>query len=220
VTTDPATTIVPPPDPAAPAAPAPRRADCPACAQPLVIDENGRAACPICRFRGQAYFFNPLPFTVETAERALPEDATCLHHPTKKAVAVCAGTGDYICALCAIEVQGQTYSAAYLSGAGKDKIGTSFQRYLERPDARVATLLFLCFVPYINVIVLFFAFIWIPYAFYLYVKACRMRKKDPLYARVFGTTRMIVLPILLSLFALGWIIVAILIVFGVVTRRL
>jgi hypothetical protein len=192
---------------------------CPSCAQLLEIREDGPTACPACRWRGEAYLFNPLPITVETAERALPQDATCLHHPTKKAVAVCAGTGDYICSLCAIELNGQVYSASYLSGAGKDKVGKSFERYLERPDSRIAMFLMLCFVPVANYVVIPTCFLWVPYSFYLYAKALRLRRTNPLYARVFGTARIIVLPVLLSLFALGWLVALCAILIFAITKQ-
>jgi hypothetical protein len=216
MTSNPAFTILPLPPAAVPGEP--RLRICPGCAQLLEIGRDGPVECPVCHWRGETYVFNPLPVTVEAAQRALPQDAVCLHHPTKKAVAVCAGTGDYICALCAIDLNGQVYSASYLGGAGKDKVGKSFELYLERPDARIATLLKLSFVPVLNYVVLPMSLFWIPYCFYLYAKALRLRGTNPLYARVFGTVSVIVLPLLLSLFALGWVVAIFAIVWSVVRR--
>jgi signal peptidase I len=152
------------------------------------------------------------------AAAALPEDATCLHHPRKKAVAVCAGTGDYVCSLCAIELNGQTYSAEYLNGPGKNLAGKAFDRMLPRPDSQILFYMLLCFVPYLNVIFIAFAFVWIPHAIYLYVKLLRLRRQNEVLARVVGQGRLITVAILIGLFAVGWIIGAIAIA-AVVVRK-
>src|SRR5580658_2840979 len=93
---------------------------CPRCGLALAADKPAQPsiACTRCNWTGEAYHFWRLPADVTSAEAALPEDAVCIHHPRKKAVAVCAGTGDYVCSLCAIELNGQTYSAEYLNGPG------------------------------------------------------------------------------------------------------
>ena len=161
--------------------------------------------CPRCSWLGDVYSFSPRLLEVEEAVAALPEDATCLHHPRKKAVAVCAGTGDYVCALCAIELNGQTFSAEYLNGAGKDMAGKAFDRTLPRPDSQILLYMLLCFVPYVNIIFLAFAFIWIPHAVYLYFKLFRLRRENEVLRRVVGRGRIITIGILLGLFSLGWI---------------
>ncbi len=121
--------------------------------------------------------------------------------------------------LCAIQLNGQTYSANYLNTAGKEKAGKAFDRYLERPDNTIITLLACSFIPYVNFVVVPFAFIWIPYAFYLYFKALKMRKGNPIYARVMGRSRVIAIPILLSLFALLWAAAVVVIIVMLVSRR-
>ena len=178
---------------------------CPGCRAALELPTDGPTTCPLCRWHGQAYLFSPLAIKGDAAELALPDDATCIHHPRKKAVAICAGSGDYICSLCAIDLNGQTYSAEYLNTGGKETIGKAFDRYLPRPDSQIM-LYFLClFIPYINVIFIPFAFIWIPHAFYLYFKALRLQRENDLFRRVMGNGRIIGIPVLLSLAALGWI---------------
>src|SRR4051812_44560983 len=112
---------------------------CPGCSVRLTPETSGATRCPHCKWRGDAYLFAPKPLDVSQAEMALPEDAACLHHPRKKATAVCAGTGDYICALCAVEIEGQTFSAAFLDKGGKEKAKKAFDRTLPRPDRHVYT---------------------------------------------------------------------------------
>jgi hypothetical protein len=185
------------------------RANCPFCGRQIDAAGDGATRCLSCGWRGEIYFFNPLPIQVEHSEQALAEDATCLHHPTKKAVAVCAGTGDYICALCAVELNGETFSAAYLNTTGKDqtsKASKAFARYLDRPDSLIISLIVACFIPYVNFIFAPTSIFWIPYAFYLYAKALRMRRTDPIFRRVMGMGRVITIPILLGLLSLGWIV--------------
>ena len=100
------------------------------------------------------------------------------------ATAVCAGTGDYICNLCAVELNGKTYSAEYLNHGGKDHVAKAFDRVLERPDGRIYLYLILNFIPYVNGFIAVFAFLWLPHAFYLYFKALRMRRESEIFARI------------------------------------
>ena len=81
--------------------------ECPGCGEELAGEQGGRSRCPLCGWQGEAYLFRPLAVKVERAKEALPEDAVCAHHPTKQAVEVCAGTGDYICSLCAVKLEGK-----------------------------------------------------------------------------------------------------------------
>ena len=192
---------------------------CPGCSAVLDGSSQWAVQCPACRWMGDVYSFSPRVLEVDVATAALPEDATCLHHPRKKAVAVCAGTGDYICSLCSIELNGQTFSAQYLDNAGKEVAGKAFDKTLARPDSRIVLYMILCFVPYLNVIFLAFAFVWIPHAVFLFSKMRRMRRENEIYHRVVGTGRMVTLAILLTLFALGWTIGVTCIVFFLWTKR-
>ena len=178
---------------------------CPGCGRLLAPLQWGRVRCE-CGWRGEAYLFTPRAMDVAVAEMALPDDATCIHHPRKKATAVCAGTGDYICSLCAIDLNGKTYSAEYLNSADNKKvIGDAFDSKLARPDSRIVLYIALLIVPYIGFISAAFAFLWIPHSFFLYAKALRMRRENPVYHRVVGTGRLIALPILLVLLSVGWL---------------
>lgn len=188
------------------AAPAPaNHVTCAGCNSPLVPDVSGPLRCPHCNWHGEAYVFAPRAVEAKPAEAALTDDATCVHHPRKKAVAVCAGTGDYICSLCAVDVDGQTYGAEYLNAAGKEKASKAFDRILPRPDSQIVLYLILIFIPYVNAVAVALAFVWIPHAFFLYFKALRLRRENEIFRRVCGRARVVTLPILLSLYALLWL---------------
>lgn len=68
---------------------------------------NGTFQCDTCRMQVNAELFNPVTPVIQSPELAMSEDATCVYHPQKKAVTVCQGTGNFICALCAVEVKGK-----------------------------------------------------------------------------------------------------------------
>ena len=143
---------------------------------------------------------------MQEAELALPDDATCIHHPKKKAIAVCSGTGDYIPPLCSIDLNGKIYSADYLNSTGKTRIGQAFERSLPRPDGLAVLYAISVFIPGVNYVTVPFAFLWIPHAFFLYARALQMRRQNPLFKRVMGRGRVIVLPIVLVVLSLGWTI--------------
>jgi hypothetical protein len=178
---------------------------CPGCDAILATPAQGTVRCSACQWQGDVFLFWRIPVNSATAESALPEDATCIHHPRKKATATCAGTGDYICSLCAVELNGQVYSAQYLDKGGKEKLGSSFERYLPRPDSQIGLYLLLSFIPYVNVAAIPFAFLWIPHGFVLYFRALRLRRENPLYRRLIGVMTVVIYPILLGLFAVGWL---------------
>lgn len=182
---------------------------CPGCGALLATTAPGATLCPRCNWTGEVYHFNPRQITADSAEAALPEDATCMHHPSKKATAVCAGTGDYICSLCAVDIEGQTFSAEYLNSAGNKKARKAFNRMLPRPDKFVYTYLIFLFVPYVNFILIPFAFLWIPHGFILYRRALKMRDEDPLFARLMSRWDVVAIPLLLTLVAIGWVIGAV-----------
>jgi len=47
------------------------------------------------------------------------QDASCFHHPSKKAVVVCDMCGRFLCALCSIELGGQRVCSACIASAKK-----------------------------------------------------------------------------------------------------
>jgi hypothetical protein len=170
---------------------------CPVC-RAVLEPEQGHAAtqCPSCGWTGEVYLFRPIELDPEQAVDALPEDATCVHHASKRAVAACAGTGDFICALCAIELDGEVYSAQYLNAGGKKKVSKSFDRYLPRPDREVGMAIFLSLLIWCLFVVT------LPYAIHRFYKMCRLRRENELYARLVGPVTVGILAVLLVLVAL------------------
>ena len=165
--------------------------DCPSCGQRLFVDSSGPASCPDCRWKGDAYIMRPLREKALLAQEALPDKAVCAHHPTKQAEAVCAGTGDYICMLCAVELDGKIYSAEYLNRAGRDSLEKNYARYMNRPDQEL------------NMYLVGLIFLWIlspvliPLAIHKFFGALKQRKTDKLYARVVTGSHLAVLGIFL-----------------------
>ena len=183
--------------------------NCPECRARLEPPATSATSCPRCRWKGSVWLFTPLAIQGEKAAQALPDDAVCAHHPSKRAVAVCQGTGDYICSLCAVELNGQTFSAQYLNRAGKEKFSKAFTRYLDRPDRLVST-----YLTY-SILLLPVALVMVPLAFLQFFKMRELRGKDLLYGRLVGPGRVVVLGIILAAFSLLAVIMIIAVVYSI-----
>lgn len=59
-------------------------------------------------------------------------------HPQWRAVGTCAGSGDYVCDLCKIDLDDKTYSAGYLSGAGNELLMKKYKNLVRRADREFA----------------------------------------------------------------------------------
>ena len=151
---------------------------CPSCKSDVVV--GGEATWCSCGWTGRVWAFDPVPITVARALSADASDATCAHHPTKQASAVCAGSGDYICSLCAVPLEGETYSAQYLASGGKGLAQKAFERFLPRPD-RVLSGLYL-----VTLFLYFFAAVIFPIAVANFIKVVRLRAADPVFRRLVG----------------------------------
>lgn len=163
---------------------------CPKCGNPLTTSTTSSiAACQACRWRGRAYSFDPPPVQIDQPKQALADDATCVHHPNKQAVTVCEGTGSYICALCAVEVNGKTYSADFLNRGGLKKLGEFFDRNLPRPDRAIVYFFVFSIFPYTAIagpVLLILAFI-------RFAQYRKMLTQESLLKRVVPRGRTIVL---------------------------
>jgi hypothetical protein len=182
--------------------------NCPECHTLLQPPAAPETSCPRCRWKGSVWLFTPLAIQAEKAAQALPDDAVCAHHPGKQAVAVCQGTGDYICSLCAVELNGQTFSAQYLNQAGKEKFSKAFSRYLPRPDRLIRNYLAL------SILIWPVAFLLIPLAYVQFFKMRAQREKDPLYERLVGSGHVAALAIILACFSIAVVIGIIVIVYS------
>jgi len=172
---------------------------CPNCQEALEKPTQVDVSCD-CGWRGAVYFFDPLPPEVSQAEVALSEDAVCSNHPNKKAVTICAGTGDYICDLCRVDIKGETYSIQYLDGGGQAKAQEAFANSLPRPDRVALTCLLISLVIFYTGIVL------IPVALFYYSRTFKLRQTNPIYRRLVSGSRLVVIGFILSLFLVLYVI--------------
>ncbi|MBX9653230.1 hypothetical protein K2Y11_06370 [bacterium] len=175
---------------------------CPNCKATLETPADEVVSCA-CGWRGSVYSFNPIPPEVNQAEVALSDDAVCSNHPSKKATAICAGTGDYICELCRVDLKGETYSIQYLDAGGQEKVMEAYSNTLPRPDRLVITLLFLSVITFYGGIVL------IPIALFYYPGIFKLRRNNPVFRRLVSRGRALFVGFALALFLLVYLAVAI-----------
>lgn len=171
---------------------------CPACDFSTIELVEPRTRCS-CGWTAEVERFAPLPPPVHEAEAALPDDAVCTAHPAKRAIGVCAGSGDYLCALCSVEIEGQTYSAGYLEHGGREKFQQAFDRQLPRPDRMAATLLAFCFPFWLISPAL------VAGAMYYYVKLIQGRRRDPLLRQVTSRMTVVWAGVLLAGIIIAWV---------------
>ncbi len=183
---------------------------CPRCAASLRVESLGLNQCPMCDWTGEVYVFSPPVQEAEKAEKALPDEATCAHHPGKMAVALCAGTGDYICSLCAITLEGKVYSAQHLNRGGRAKLEKAFDRYLSRPDRQVALALVITFLFSPAVLVA------VPYSLIRCFSTFKLRRENELYRRVVGGGQAALMVFLVLIFVAFFGLMIALMVIGIV----
>ncbi|MDH5639261.1 MAG: hypothetical protein OEZ04_12310 [Nitrospinota bacterium] len=173
--------------------------DCPSCKERLFVSSSGPSACPNCNWAGEAHVLKALRYKVETAKEALPDQAICAHHPTKQAIAKCEATGDYICSLCAVDMDDKVYSISYLNEAGKEALRKRFARYLDRPDMEASILILVSLLTFLP------ALVFIPFAMLKFWKAMKQRKQDKIYAKAFSG---------LSMALIGFLVIAATLIYG------
>lgn len=157
---------------------------CPVCKSFFFRENEGEWHCQACGFNGLVRECHPRRDDNTPAEIARIEDAVCANHPGKKAVAICSGTGDYICSLCRVVIHGKDYSVQYLDRGGKVLAGQTFSQYLPRPDRLVkfmliGSLMFAIMTPFLFI-----------YSCVCLRRAQRLRTEDGIYAKVIESTGM------------------------------
>lgn len=130
---------------------------------------------------------------------ALDDDSACANHPTKKATAICDGTGDYICTLCAVDIGEKTYSTAYIDRVGVNSLDAPIQRHLKRPDRTVS----LCFV--LCLLIYFLGPAWVIWSVISFFQMLRYRKTEPIYRQIVGPGDVAVATILVLIPLTGWV---------------
>lgn len=184
---------------------------CPNCGAPAPEDIGDFARCRSCGWRGVVYDCHPRVNDLTPAEAAGLLDAACAHHPGKKAIAVCAGSGDYICSLCRVEMDGRDYSVQYLDREGQSLAARAFAPLLPRPDRLVCLMLVLSLI-----VPMFLPVGAIAATVFLY-RHLRLPRENDLYRAV----RMRVWPWLCWLWMASMTVMIVgLIVFGVIAERL
>ena len=152
---------------------------CPRCHHSVDESQPGPwLECVSCGWSGRVRWFAPVEEEATVGEAATPDDATCAHHPGRKAEAVCAGSGAYLCPLCTVRLQGRVFDVEYVEAGGVTDLEKAMQRELPRPDRSAILLtylplLFSCIGP----------ILWIAALVYG-AKHLRLRKQDPLYRQV------------------------------------
>lgn len=185
----------------------------------MVAAANATFHCIRCRMQVSAELFNPVAPVIHRPELALSEHATCVYHPQKRAVTVCHGTGNFICALCAVEIKGKTYSAQYLeTSAGKKAIDGVAGQFLPRPDRVVRNILVALFIPYINALVLALFPVAAIYGYVQCSKITDLRRQNVLYRELVGKWRIVIDTILLSLVLAGWLLLVLVMVVLILRR--
>lgn len=129
--------------------------------------------------------FTPFVPPLDRVDTASNQHAVCAHHPGHSAVAICAGTGNYICGLCTVDIDGATYSVQFLdSAAGKSLLAERFANSLPRPDRMVWQLQACLLIPLFTAILLLFAFVFVPLGAIYWIKVIRLRQRNALYRRI------------------------------------
>jgi len=176
-------------------------AECPKCNSEITPGSGAgpETVCMSCGWKGHVYLFNPVGAVVRNAREAIPEDATCANHPTKRAETVCEGTGNYICALCAVEIDDKTYSVQYLDGKGKNELTRLFGRYLERPDYSMGFYLALALIIWPAAVIL------VPMGLFQFYKMIKLRGKNELFAKVVNKYRVALYGFVAALLVMGFL---------------
>lgn len=121
----------------------PLQVPCPRCQQPIPIpDPTGsmletQLQCPSCQKTFHFYGFPALKRRLHSGDRPAriedDQEASCFFHPDKRATAICAECGRFICDLCKVEEQGQilcpTCLDRHLTEAKAAQWTTSAPRY-------------------------------------------------------------------------------------------
>ncbi len=105
------------------------------------------------------------PAQLRKAELELAEgEASCFHHATKRAVTSCSRCGRFLCALCSLELAGETWCATCLStGATKKTVHSLETRRILWDSVALSIALF----PLVTVIGIYFLIFTAPAAIFL-----------------------------------------------------
>jgi hypothetical protein len=84
-----------------------------------------------------------------------------------------------------VEINDNTYSVQFLdSPAGRSLVSQRFTSTLPRPDRLTWHLLASLAVPLVDILMLFLVFIWAPVGLVAWIRAVRLRHREPLYRSI------------------------------------
>lgn len=139
-----------------------KRLQCGACRAdlPQSVYALGAGECAAC---GAPFVLQVFPAALAppagkdaAAPPAMEGESACYYHPSKKAEAVCAASGAFLCRLCAIEVGGQVLSPQAVEEAVRNKALPQFES--DRPRYKQQALfaglvgLAFCLVPLVGTV--------------------------------------------------------------------
>ena len=129
---------------------------CPKCQRPLPARFGNHEGMPCYQCEAEldvwvfpAFFHEPEVKLAQTLD--IEGDASCFHHPTKKAEIVCDACGRFLCALCDLEVHGRHICPTCLNSE-QDKegsLGAPLSKTITRHDKMClqTSLVMLLFLP-------------------------------------------------------------------------
>lgn len=185
---------------------------CPNCRAVLPESLPWPSRCDQCGAKIAVLDFDPPAMVVDEAQAAMPDDVPCAFHPNKKAVAICAGTGSYICALCVVPIGDKTYSTEFINAGGLAEIGKAdaFERTLKRPDLASCTTSVLALVLSCMMI----GPVLLPFAIWYATRHFKLLKTSSLYAKASGTSGSVSVVLCLILFGFGSLVMPLLVFLG------
>ena len=173
---------------------------CPKCNNYIAFHPRGDGwRCTDCGWTGTMLQCHPILPDTGPAETARPEDAVCANHPGKRAVAVCAGTGDYICSLCRVKVGDKDFSVQYLDRQGPEMAKVLFTNRLPRWDRIID----ICFGLFLVIFVA--APVFTVIATWALYKAQRERRTNPLYRELAGHIRVWIIWIAMAVATIAYL---------------
>lgn len=137
-----------------------------------IPQQSGEERCDRCREPVEIHLF-PAYHTGPSVSRASTlvdtSEASCFHHPDKRAEAVCEGCGRFLCGHCACDWNGASFCLTCLHNLRE----SGDKRLVNRVFHKDSMALSLAFWPPVSIIGLYFTFFTAPAALFLAIAALR-----------------------------------------------
>ena len=148
----------------------------------FLIPEGGEFRCTRHKLSYRILEFAPPPDASEKADHLTDHFAPCTEHPDRLAMEICRGSGNYICPLCTVVIDGEPWSHRYLmTPSGQKLLKDKYISILPRPDRNIP-ILFSCLILFPLTFIMLMTFvIWIPYLAVQLVNIIRLRRRSWVY---------------------------------------